>query len=140
MEVAEGVFGVEWYLDSEVKIMSEQQPPAAPQNNSNQDAWPEPDAEELRLLEEHLEELRKQGVIIKGDGIRGTIRAEMAKKPAGEATSGEEAESEELRQLYRQLAQLRARGIVSGGEGPRESLRPTARAPGALARFLAAGR
>ena len=120
--------------------MSEQQPPAGRPDNSNQEHWPEPDAEELRLLEEHLEELEKEGVLIRGDGIRGSIRAAMAKKPAGEVTSGAEAESGELRQLYRQLAQLRARGIVSGGEGPRESLRPTARAPGALARFLADGR
>ena len=116
--------------------MSEQQPPAGQQNDSNQDDWPEPDAEELRLLEEHLEELREQGVIIKGDGIRDSIRAGLAKKPAGEAESGAEEESEELRQLYRQLAQLRAKGIISGGEGPRDSLRPIAHVPGALERFL----
>ena len=120
--------------------MSEQQPPAGRQNNTNQEDWPEPDPEELRRLEECLAELREQGVLVKGDGIRDSIRAGLAKKPAGEAESGAEAESAELRQLYRQLAQLRAKGIISGGEGPRDSLRPTARAPGALARFLADGR
>ena len=120
--------------------MSEQQPPADRQDDSNQESWPEPDAEELRLLEEHLDQLEKEGVLIRGDGIRGSIRAAVTKKPASEAESGAEEESEELRQLYKQLAELRAKGIISGGEGPRDSLRPTARAPGALARFLADGR
>ena len=56
------------------------------------------------------------------------------------SVSEPEEESEELGQLYRQLSELRARGIISGGEGPRDTLKPTARAPGALARFLADGR
>ena len=54
--------------------MSEQQPPAAPQNDSNQEDWPEPDPEELRRLEECLAELREQGVLVKGDGIRGSLK------------------------------------------------------------------
>ena len=66
--------------------------------------------------------------------------AEMIDKSASAAASDAAEESEELRQLYRQLAELRAKGIISGGEGPRDSLKPTARAPGALARFLADGR
>ena len=60
-------------------------------------------------------------------------------EPSASASDPEE-ESEELGQLYKQLAELRAKGIISGGKGPRDSLRPTARAPGALARFLADGR
>ena len=47
---------------------------------------------------------------------------------------------DELRYLKERLEELRAKGIISGGEGPRYSLKPTARAPGALARFLADGR
>ena len=54
--------------------------------------------------------------------------------------SASASESEELGQLHKQLAELRAKGIISGGKGPRDSLRPTARVPGALARFLADGR
>ena len=54
--------------------MSAQQPPAGRQDDSSQEDWPEPDAEELRLLEEHLAELREQGILIKGDGIRGSLR------------------------------------------------------------------
>ena len=54
--------------------MSEQQPPAAPQNDSNQEDWHEPDPEELRRLEECLAELREQGVLVKGDGIRGSLK------------------------------------------------------------------
>ena len=50
--------------------MSEQQPPAGRQNDSSQEDWLEPDAEELRLLEEHLDQLEKEGVLIKGEGRR----------------------------------------------------------------------
>ena len=64
----------------------------------------------------------------------------MIDKSASAAASDAEEEPEELRQLYGQLAELRAQGIISGGEGARDSLKPTARAPGALARFLADGR
>ena len=49
-------------------------------------------------------------------------------------------EPDELRRLQERLAELRAKGITSEGEGPRDSLKPTARVPGALARFLADGR
>ena len=54
--------------------MSEQQPPAGRQDDSNQESWPEPDAEELRRLEECLAELREQGVLVKGDGKRGSLK------------------------------------------------------------------
>ena len=119
--------------------MSAQQPPAGRQDDSSQEDWPEPDAEELRLLEEHLAELREQGVLIKGDGIRGNLRQDEA--VTINAAGHESVEkSDELRQLFKQLAELRAKGIISGGEGPRESLKPTAHVPGALARFLADGR
>ena len=54
--------------------MSEQQPPAAGQDNSNEEEWPEPDAEELRLLEEHLDHLENEGVLMRGDGIRDNLK------------------------------------------------------------------
>ena len=54
--------------------MSEQQPPAGRQDDSSQEDWPEPNAEELRLLQEHLDQLEKEGVLIKGDGIRGSLK------------------------------------------------------------------
>ena len=44
---------------------------------------------------------------------------------------------EEFRELRQKLAELRAQGILSGGDGPRETLRPVARVPGGLERFLA---
>ena len=117
--------------------MSEQQPPADRQNDSNQEDWPELDAEELRLLEEHLDQLEKEGVLITGDGIRGSLQH-------GEAEIIDPRESEDesqlLRQLFKQLAELRAKGIISGGDGPRDGLKPSAHVPGALARFLANGR
>ena len=53
--------------------MSEQQPPAGRQDESNQDDWPEPDPDELRLLEEQMEELREQGILIKGAGLHGRL-------------------------------------------------------------------
>ena len=55
--------------------MSEQQPPAGRQNDSSQEDWPEPDAEELRLLEERLEELRAEGILSGAAGPRSTLRA-----------------------------------------------------------------
>ena len=55
--------------------MSAQQPPAGRQDDSNQEDWPEPDADELRRLEEHLEELREQGILIKGAGLRGRLKS-----------------------------------------------------------------
>ena len=58
----------------EVMIMGEQQPPAGRQDNSDKEDWPAPDPEELRLVEEHLDQLEKEGVLIKGDGIRGSLK------------------------------------------------------------------
>ena len=116
--------------------MSAQKPPAHRQFNDNEEEWPWPDAEELRLLHEHLDQLEKEGVLIKGDGLRGSLR--YRKREAIETAA--EHESEELRQLFKQLAELRTKGIISGGDGPRDSLKPTAHVPGALARFLADGR
>ena len=115
--------------------MSAQKPPAHRQFDDNEAEWPEPNPEELRLLEEHLDHLEKEGVLIKGDGIRGSLRYRET-----ESIETAEHESEELRQLFKQLGELRAQGIISGGEGPRDSLKPTAHVPGALARFLAGGR
>ena len=54
--------------------MNAQKPPAHRQFDDNEEEWPEPDADELRLLEEHLDQLEKEGVLIKGDGIRGSLR------------------------------------------------------------------
>lgn len=115
--------------------MSAQKPPDADRFDSEQEKWPDPDPEELRLLEEHLDQLEKEGILIKGDGIRGSLRY---RETDAIETAGHE--SEELRQLFKQLAELRAKGIISSGDGPRDSLKPTAQVPGALARFLADGR
>lgn len=115
--------------------MSAQKPPAHRQFDGDEEEWPEPDPEELRLVQEHLDQLEKEGILIKGDGLRGSLRYRKT-----EAIETAEHESEELRQLFKQLAELRAKGIISGGDGPRDSLKPTAHVPGALARFLADGR
>ena len=40
----------------------------------DQEERPEPNADELRLLEEHLDRLEKEGVLKKGEGIRGSLR------------------------------------------------------------------
>ena len=53
--------------------MSAQQPPAGRQDDGNQEDWPEPDPDELRLLEEQMEKLREQGILIKGAGPRGRL-------------------------------------------------------------------
>ena len=50
--------------------MSAQQPPAGRQDDGSQEDWPEPDAEELRLLEEHLAELRAEGILSGAAGPR----------------------------------------------------------------------
>ena len=115
--------------------MSTQKPPEEGQSDNEPENWPAPDPEELRLLEEHLDQLEKEGVLINGDGIRGSLRHGDAETID---TAGHESveESEELRQLFKQLAELRAKGIISGGEGPRDSLKPVAHIPGALERFL----
>ena len=54
--------------------MSEQQPPAGRQDNGNEEEWPEPDPGELRQLEEYLDQLEKEGVLAKGDGIRDNLK------------------------------------------------------------------
>ena len=54
--------------------MSAQQPPAQRHDDGSQEEWPAPDPEELRLLEEHLDQLEKEGVLMKGDGIRGSLK------------------------------------------------------------------
>ena len=50
--------------------MSGQQPPAGREDESGQEDWPEPDAEELRLLQELLEELRAEGILSGDAGPR----------------------------------------------------------------------
>lgn len=50
--------------------MSAQQPPAQRHDDGSQEEWPAPDPEELRLLEEHLDQLEKEGVLFKGEGRR----------------------------------------------------------------------
>ena len=44
---------------------------------------------------------------------------------------------DEVKKLQKKLAELRDKGILIGGDGPRETLRPVARVPGGLKRFLA---
>lgn len=46
-------------------------------------------------------------------------------------------ENEEVGKLQERLAELRRQGILNGGYGPCDTLRPVARVPGGLARFLA---
>lgn len=46
-------------------------------------------------------------------------------------------ENEEYDKLQERLAELRRQGILIGGSGPSDPLRPVARVPGGLARFLA---
>ena len=43
---------------------------------------------------------------------------------------------EEINKLEERLAELRAQGILTEGDGPKGTLRPVARVPGALERFL----
>ena len=40
--------------------MSTQKPPEEEQPDNNPEEWPAPDPEELRLLEEHLDQLEKE--------------------------------------------------------------------------------
>ena len=54
--------------------MSKQQPPAGRQDNSEPEEWPAPDPEELRLVHEHLDQLEKEGILIKGEGARGSLK------------------------------------------------------------------
>lgn len=44
---------------------------------------------------------------------------------------------DDIKKLQKKLAELRGKGILIGGDGPRETLRPVARVPGGLKRFLA---
>ena len=50
--------------------MSDQNTPVEQRFDDDQEEWPAPDPEELRLLEEHLDQLEKEGVLIKGEGRR----------------------------------------------------------------------
>ena len=50
--------------------MSAQKPPAHRQFDDNEEERPDPDAEELRLLEERLAELRAEGVLSGDAGPR----------------------------------------------------------------------
>jgi hypothetical protein len=43
----------------------------------------------------------------------------------------------DFKELQKKLAELRDQSILIGGDGPRETLRPVARVPGGLKRFLA---
>ena len=54
--------------------MSVEKPPDRRQFDNDREDWPEPDANELRLLEEHLDHLEKEGVLVRGDGIRGSLK------------------------------------------------------------------
>ena len=54
--------------------MSDESKPAGQQPDDGREAWPAPDPEELRLLEEHLDQLEKEGVLMRGDGIRGSLK------------------------------------------------------------------
>ena len=44
---------------------------------------------------------------------------------------------DDIKKLQKKLAELRDKGILIGGDGPRGTLRPVARVPGGLKRFLA---
>ena len=44
---------------------------------------------------------------------------------------------DDIKKLQNKLSELRDKGILIGGDGPRETLRPVARVPGGLKRFLA---
>ena len=58
--------------------MSDESKPVGQQSDDDPEEWPAPDPEELRLLEEHLDQLEKEGVLIKGEGIRGSFFAEAS--------------------------------------------------------------
>ncbi|MDE2786834.1 MAG: hypothetical protein OXL37_09250 [Chloroflexota bacterium] len=50
--------------------MSTQKPPEEGKSDNEPGEWPAPDPEELRLLEEHLDQLEKEGVLMRGEGRR----------------------------------------------------------------------
>lgn len=54
--------------------MSAQKPPAHRQSDDNEEEWPEPDADELRRLQERLEELRAEGILSGDAGPRETLK------------------------------------------------------------------
>ena len=54
--------------------MSTEKPPDEGQSDNEPEEWPAPDPEELRLLEEHLDQLEKEGVLIKGEGRRDILQ------------------------------------------------------------------
>ena len=54
--------------------MSAQKPPAHRQFDDNEEEWPEPDAEEVRFLEERLAELRAEGILSGDAGPREPLK------------------------------------------------------------------
>ena len=48
--------------------------PACQQVDNDQEERPEPNVDELRILEEQLAELQEQGILIPGEGKRGSLR------------------------------------------------------------------
>ena len=52
------------------------------------------------------------------------------------AIESSEHDTDETRRLEERLEELRAEGILSGAAGPRKLMKPVARRPGALKRFL----
>lgn len=54
--------------------MSANEQPDWEQVDDDQEERPEPNADELRILEEQLAELQEQGILIPGEGKRGSLR------------------------------------------------------------------
>ncbi len=55
--------------------MSDENSTAGQRFDDDREEWPAPDPEELRLLEERLEELRAEGILSGSAGPRSTLRA-----------------------------------------------------------------
>ena len=73
MELAAVTLDKSTEATAEVMIMSAQKPPDEGHLNDDQETWPEPDAEELRLLAERLEELRAEGILSGAAGPRQSL-------------------------------------------------------------------
>ena len=54
--------------------MSDENSTAGQRFDDDREEWPAPDPEELRLLEERLEELRAEGILSGSAGPRSTLR------------------------------------------------------------------